>query len=119
MAKGFSTEKNGSSWVCRIKYKDIRTSKTFRTKSAAENWARQLTNLIDEGKYNGKDIFARQQTYSFLDRLSQMIPDLPTTTEKNKQRKKDYSYFKNIIERHDLSKLPFDTVTTDNLIAER
>jgi len=115
MAKGYTYEKLPNGWKCRVFYKGHRKSKTFKNKSAADTWGRQITNLIDEGKYNGKEAFARQQSYSFLDRLSQMIPDLPTTTEKNKQRKKDYSYFKNIIERHDLSKLPFDKVTTDNL----
>jgi len=115
MAKGYSYVKLPNGWKCALKYKGHRKSRTFKNKSAAENWARRITNLIDEGKYNGKDAFARQQSYSLLDRFTEMIEDMPVETRKNEKRKKDYNYLKNIIEHHGISKMPFDQVTTDNL----
>lgn len=115
MAKGYTYEKLPNGWKCRIFYKGHRKSKTFKNKSAADNWARKLTSLIDDGRYNGKDDFARPRTYSFIDRYDQMVLDMPVKTRKNIKRKKDYIHLKNVIERHDIATLAFDKITTDDL----
>lgn len=118
MAIGFRVQKyqtkNGKMYQCKVSFKRVEVSESFKKRSFADNWGRKIVNQIDAGEYTGKLNIASERI-TFLNRLDTFIKSIYTGKDKENSRQSDYVTFKSVISRHQLSKKTLDEIGVDEL----